>query len=678
MPVTETSSAAVVKTTTPLSLSQFFTVTPSAANAPYVVVCALDRDEYTVTGNGDTGSFSGNGATLGFWSIGGDGNGAGIVFTWQQSTGQYVNAIYGTLCALTYTASDSPNDVTSISLWGTSNASLAQQYADNAYNLMTMTNVFRPLGAVTIATQPAFTAAVPTVATPDGVAAAALSFVGDAWNEDGCWVLASTIAAEAGASLPVQSTAVTIPGHSNGEWVVVYNGPLSTTTYWQSLVTTGDIIDFVTASGGGHITTCVSGTGASAMVVDNVVYADGNGPPLNAANDGSAADILIAAPHPASQEFAGVAANTVVIYALDTPVLTDHSARINLAPGSSIGLSTLFTVSDPAGHAVTEYQAYDTLFGDIITLNGHATSANSAATAASATSLSALGLLSSAADRGDTDTIDVRAYNGSYWGDWQTETVTLDLPPVLGTHTPNQTWSQGMAVNLVLPTTLFTDPQHQALSYSVSGAGTSALPAWLHFNPATNTLTGTVPAGSETFAVTVTATDRGGLSGSETFTVTVPAAAPTLTNKTNTQSWTAGSAVSLKLPANAFTDPQGEKLTYKATQSNGAALPSWLHFAASTLSFSGTAPSTAQILQLQITATDTSGLSASETFAASIVNAISGLMLAGDWTAGAVLPATALPPLPREAAGFLSIAPAAGDFFVLPHHGATQGGHRLA
>ena len=669
MPVTETSSAAVVKTTTTLSLSQFFTVTSSAANAPYLVVCALDRDEYTVTGNGDTGHFSGNGATLGFSSIGGDGNGAGIVFTWQQSTGQYINATYGSLSSLTYTASDSPNDVTNISLWGTSNASLAQQVADNAYGLITNTNVFRPLGAVTIATQPAFTAPVPAVATPNGVAAAALSFVGDAWNEGGCWVLASTIAAEAGASLPVQSTAVTIPGHSNGEWVVVYNGPLSTTATWQSLVTTGDIIDFVTASGGGHITTCVSGTGASAMVVDNVVYGGGYGPPLNAANDGSAADILIAAPHAASQEFAGVAANTVVIYALDTPVLTDHSARINLTPGGSLAFSNLFTVSDPAGHAITEYQAYDTLSGDTITLGGHAISANSAASAVTAASLTMLGLLSSGADSGDTDTIDVRAFNGTYWGDWQTETVTLDLPPVLGTHTPNQIWTQGMAVNLVLPTSLFTDPQHQALSYNISGAGTSKLPAWLHFNPATNTLTGTVPAGVETFAIAVTATDRAGLSNAETFTVTVPAAAPTLTDRTNTQSWVAGSAVSLKLPSNAFTDPQGQALTYKATQSSGAALPSWLHFSATTLSFSGTAPAAAQILQLKITATDTSGLSASKTIAASIVNATSGLMLAGDWTAGAVLPSTALPMPMHQAAAFLSIAPTVSDFLVLPHHG---------
>ena len=669
MPITETSSTAVVNAAATFSLSQFFTVTAATANPAYLVVCALDRNEYTVTSNGDKGSFSANGATLGFSSIGGDGNGSSIVYTWQKTTGQYTNTTYGALSASTYTASDSPNDVTNISLWGSSNASTAQQLANNAYALI-QNDASGYLGSVTIATQPGFSGTVPLTATPDGVAAAALSFVGDAWNENGCWVLASTIAAEAGASLPVQSTAIAVPGHSNGEWVVVYNGPVSTTTTWQSLITTGDIIDFVPVGGGGHVTTCVSGTGTTAMLVDNIAWRNGHGGYSNAANDGSAADLLISAPHAASGEFNGVAANSVVIYALDTPVLADHAVTINLAPGKSVGLSTLFTASDPAGHAITQYQAYDTLSGDSITLNGHVTSADSASNAATATSLGALGLLSVAADTGGTDTIDIRAYNGTYWGDWQTETVTLNaLPPVLGVHTPNQTWTQGMKVNVVLPVTLFTDPQGQALTYSISAGANSTLPVWLNFNATTRALTGTVPAGMENFAVTVTATDTGGLSNTETFTVNVPAAAPVLTDKTASQSWAEGSTVSLSLPSDSFTDPQGQTLTFKATQSNGGALPSWLHFSASTLSFSGTAPATAQSLQLKITATDTSGLSATETIVAAIVKAGSGVMLAHDWTAGAVLPTTALPPAPVESGGFIGIVPHASDFLVLSHHG---------
>ena len=632
MPISETSTAAVETAAATLSLAQFFTISASAANPAYVVVCALDRNEYTVTANGNTGIFQGNGNTLGFSATGGDGDGAGIVFTWQKSTGQYTNAIYGALNALTYTSSSSPNDVTNISLFGTASATLAQQYANNAYGLM-QNDAPGYIGSATIATQPGYSAEITTAATPDGVAAAALSFVGDAWNDNGCWVLASTIAAEAGAGLPVQSTALGIAGKPNGEWIVAYNGPTTASANWQNMVTEGDIVVFTPAGGGGHITTCVSGSGSTAMLVDNITYENSRGHITNLANDGSASDIVVSAPHPASQEFSGVAASSVVIYQLDTPVIADKLAAYNLVPGKSIALSTLFAESDPAGRAVTQYQVYDTLSGDSITLNGHANTAQSAGTAITATSLAALGLLSSTGDTGGTDTIDLRAYNGAYWGDWQTMSVTLnDMPPVRGAQTANQTWLQGSHVNFALPSALFTDPQGQALTYSVTGAGGSSLPGWLNFAPATRAFTGTVPAGLETLPIIVTATDTGGLSSCETFTVNVPAAAPVLTDKTAAQTWAGGKSVSLSLPADSFTDPQGQTLITRAALSSGAALPSWLSFSANSLTFTGTAPATAQSLQLKITATDSSGLSASETIAVTIAKAASGLILAADWT----------------------------------------------
>ncbi len=98
-----------------------------------------------------------------------------------------------------------------------------------------------------------------------------------------------------------------------------------------------------------------------------------------------------------------------------------------------------------------------------------------------------------------------------------------------------------------------------------------------------------------------------------------PPVAPKVTAQTATQTWTEGQAISLKLPANTFTDPQGEALSYTATQANGLALPGWLTFNAATETFSGTAPATTQSLSLRVTATDTSGLSALETFSANVV-----------------------------------------------------------
>src|SRR5271157_1173471 len=297
MSITEATNAFVESNATSINLSQMFTETASSGNPAYLVLTALDRNEYTAGASGATGRFSGNGHTLSLANIGGDGRGAGIVFTYQASTGRYYNSTYGYLDQLTYNASGSAGDVTDLSLFGTSDLGLA---AANAYDMM-QADPSGYLGSATVVTRAKFSGTVPSQATPDSIAAAADSFVGQAWNMDGCWVLASTIAAEAGASLPVQSTAIGLPGQSNGEWIVAFNGPAGQAGNWQSMVTAGEIVVIGTPGGGGHITTCVSGSGGSALLVDNVTYVNSSGQVLNHANDGSSSDIIVAAPHLASQ-----------------------------------------------------------------------------------------------------------------------------------------------------------------------------------------------------------------------------------------------------------------------------------------------------------------------------------------------------------------------------------------
>ncbi|MHA6249028.1 malectin domain-containing carbohydrate-binding protein [Pontibacter sp. CAU 1760] len=58
----------------------------------------------------------------------------------------------------------------------------------------------------------------------------------------------------------------------------------------------------------------------------------------------------------------------------------------------------------------------------------------------------------------------------------------------------------------------------------------------------------------------------------------------------------------------------GDVLTYTATKSDGSALPGWLQFNASTVAFSGTAPSSGTLLSVKVTATDKSNASVSATF----------------------------------------------------------------
>lgn len=69
------------------------------------------------------------------------------------------------------------------------------------------------------------------------------------------------------------------------------------------------------------------------------------------------------------------------------------------------------------------------------------------------------------------------------------------------------------------------------------------------------------------------------------------------------------------VPANTFSDPDGDVLTLSASLSNGDPLPYWLTFDPTTNSFSGTPPQGSQgSLEIKVTATDPHGSSDSTTF----------------------------------------------------------------
>ncbi|WP_052435572.1 DUF4082 domain-containing protein [Bradyrhizobium japonicum] len=125
----------------------------------------------------------------------------------------------------------------------------------------------------------------------------------------------------------------------------------------------------------------------------------------------------------------------------------------------------------------------------------------------------------------------------------------------------------------------------------------------------TNTLT-------DTFNYTMR--DTGGLTSTTTLTVTIHGAddTPVLASQTANQNATVGSAFSLVLPTNTFTDVDaGDTLAYTATSADGTALPTWLAFNASTRTFTGT-PTAANIgtASIKVTATDLAGAATSETF----------------------------------------------------------------
>ena len=199
----------------------------------------------------------------------------------------------------------------------------------------------------------------------------------------------------------------------------------------------------------------------------------------------------------------------------------------------------------------------------------------------------------------------------------ETFQATISATPPSAGQTPDQTWTANAAVSLSVASA-FSDPQGEKLTYSASLSSGRALPTGLTFGTTTGTFGGIAPTTLGDLAITVTAKDQSGLSVSETFQADVTAAAPTAKVQPAAQLWTVGKAVSFSPAASAFSDPQGEKLTYAATQSNGSALPSWLSFNATTDAFGGTAPITPETLGLTVTATDASGLSASDTISATI------------------------------------------------------------
>ncbi|MBC3784341.1 putative Ig domain-containing protein [Spirosoma utsteinense] len=179
-------------------------------------------------------------------------------------------------------------------------------------------------------------------------------------------------------------------------------------------------------------------------------------------------------------------------------------------------------------------------------------------------------------------------------------------PPAGGI--PNQVATVGTAFTYVVPA--FTDPNAgQTLTYSVTG-----LPAnGLSFTAGSRTISGT-PSASGTVGVTVTANDGNGGTASSSFTITINAApvvppantAPTVANVIAPKSGTVGVGFTFTIPANTFSDPEGQALTYTVT-----GLPAGLTFAGTVIS--GT-PSVSGVSTVSVKATDPGSLSASTTF----------------------------------------------------------------
>ncbi len=184
----------------------------------------------------------------------------------------------------------------------------------------------------------------------------------------------------------------------------------------------------------------------------------------------------------------------------------------------------------------------------------------------------------------------------------------------------DQVASEDVAFVFTVPGDTFSDADAgDVLSYSATLAGGAALPAWLSFDAATVTFSGTPGAADVgTITLRITATDGAGASTYGDFDLTVAAVndAPLLAQALAPQTATQDTGFVFTLPSGTFVDNDaGDTLSYRATLADGAALPAWLSFDASTGTFSGT-PGNGDVgvLTLSVTATDTAGASVSTPF----------------------------------------------------------------
>jgi alpha-tubulin suppressor-like RCC1 family protein len=209
---------------------------------------------------------------------------------------------------------------------------------------------------------------------------------------------------------------------------------------------------------------------------------------------------------------------------------------------------------------------------------------------------------------------------------------TPDAPFVSGA-VEGQIVAQGNTWTLTLPSTLFTDDDldsGDALTITAARDDGTPLPAWIAYDPATTTFTGT-PADPDVgfLTVVVTATDTSGASADAAFGVEIrnvndpPRVGRPVPDKPaiEDKNWL------FTLPEDYLVDDDmdlGDYLLFDATYADGTpflaedgeTLTGWLAWDAPTRTFQGTPRNEdVGITEITVTATDASGASVADTFA---------------------------------------------------------------
>jgi len=439
-----------------VNISSLFNLNSSGTHPLYLDLTMTDRNEYPHDQTPIFGDFQANGVvapvyhksvlsyfTLTYQYI----DESAILFTYQSSSGRYYNQTYGYFDQVKFVTGSLNYENAEISVFSSNNLNFLQEIDPNTANGSSLydtqfladaaakNSFLQYNGSVSIENNASVSAAFLNHATPFGIVSAAQTYVGQIWDNNGCWVLVSDIASQAGSSIPATSLQLYSTPAANGEWIPVYFGGSQsnpTVSAAESILRPGDVVTVAWGGNrGGHIFTVVSGYGSNALTIDN------SGP---APNNGISTDVVINPAHSVHAELVNGAAvaSSITVYRLDTPTITVNSINNNITAGQTLNLAPLFSTTDAGGLGslpITSYAFYDLGAGgganDSFLVNGVTSTAHAGGSSAlviSASSLSNIQLQTAGATSGGTDTVYVSAFNGSYWGDWAQIGVNITAP----------------------------------------------------------------------------------------------------------------------------------------------------------------------------------------------------------------------------------------------------------
>ncbi len=328
-------------------------------------------------------------------------------------------------------------------------------------------------------------------------------------------------------------------------------------------------------------------------------------------------------------------ASTTATFALNVGNINDpaviggnDSGSVTEDSGPVLTTSGTLTISDPdSGEAQFAAGTYNGVYGDIV-LDAAGSWTYSADNTRNA--IQALG-------SGDTlvDTVTVQSVDGTNHPVTITLAGTNDGAVITGmdsgslSEDASATLTASGALNISDADT----GEAQFTAATVSGSyGDLTIDAngnWSY--SADNTQTAIQALGSgDSLSDTLTVQSLDGTSHDMTLTINGSNDGPVLDIAINGQSASQGSAFSYQVPANTFSDPDGDALTYSATLDDGSALPGWLSFDAGSRTFSGT-PGNADVGALSVLVSASDGqASTTATFALNVGNINDPAVIGGD------------------------------------------------